>query len=119
MKTTKDFLNIFDQYSKDFWESILKRLKNDFEIWRECEGYEGESFEQTLETEFWSMGCDYVDYAKSITEDYFLPIIGKKELESLDDEYIECDLEYSDLYRLIFETYAIPNIQEIIRNSSI
>jgi hypothetical protein len=115
MRTNKDYLNIFDQYAKDFWAFTLKRLEDDFKIYQDSEDYEGESFAETLDIHFWSMGCDYVDYAKSITEDFFFPIISEKELESLNDQYMEDDLEHYDLYRFLFETYAIPHIHEIIR----
>jgi hypothetical protein len=110
----EQFLDFFKPHAKAFWVATLKRLQDDFKIWQSCEDYEGETFEETMDREFWSMGCDYYDYANDLVDDYFYSVVDKNEYDELKETFAEIDSDYIDLRNYVFETFALPKIKDII-----
>ena len=113
--TQQHITDFFKPHAELFWVATLKRLQDDFKIWQQCEDYEDETFDETIDREFWSMGCDYIDYANALVNDYFYSVIDEQEYNDLKERYDEFDMEYRDLEDYLFQTYAIPKIKEIIK----
>jgi hypothetical protein len=116
--TQQQIVDFFKPHAVGFWNATIKRLTDDFKIWQDCEDYDNETFAEMLDREFWSMGCDYVDYAMIIFNDYFEfeNIIDKQKLDELKLIYDELNDNYFNLENFIFETYAMPKIKNIINN---
>ena len=119
--TQQQILDFFKPYAVGFWNATLERLTDDFGIYKGNDDYENETFAEMLGREFWSMGCDYVDYAMIIFNDYFEfgNIIDKEKLDELKLIYDELNDNYFNLENFIFETYAMPKIKDIINNGGI
>lgn len=110
----EQFLDFFRPHAEAFWVAILKRLQDDFKIYQGSEHYENETFADTLDEAFWSMGCDYYDYANDLVDDYFYTVVDENEYDELKEAFAEIDSDYMDLRNYVFETYALPKIREIV-----
>jgi hypothetical protein len=117
--TQQQILDFFKPYAVGFWNATLERLTVDFGIYKGCEDYDNETFAETLDCEFWSMGCDYIDYANALVNDYFYTVIDEQEYNDLKERFNEFDTEYRDLENYLFETYAMPKIKDIVNNGGI
>jgi hypothetical protein len=114
--TQQQIVDFFKPHAVGFWNATIKRLTDDFKIWQDCEDYEGETFGETMDREFWSMGCDYIDYANALVNDYFYSVIDEQEYNDLKERFNEFDTEYRDLEDYLFQTYAMPKIKDIVNN---
>jgi hypothetical protein len=112
--TIKQVENFFKPHAEAFWVAILKRLEDDFKIYQNSDSYENETFADTLDEYFWSMGCNYLDYASDIVDDYFYSVVDKKEYDELKEAFAKIDNNYIDLRSYLFETYILPKIKAII-----
>jgi hypothetical protein len=117
--TQQQITDFFKPHAVRFWNATLERLTDDFGIYKGCEDYDNETFAETMEREFWSMGCDYIDYAKSLVDDYFYTVIDEQEYNELQAQFNYFDTEYRDLENYLFETYAMPKIKDIVNNGGI
>jgi hypothetical protein len=119
--TQQQITDFFKPHAVGFWNATLERLTNDFGTYKSNDDYENETFGEMLDREFWAMGCDYVDYAMIIFNDYFEfeNIIDKQKLDELKLIYDELNDNYFNLENFIFETYAMPKIKDIINNGGI
>jgi hypothetical protein len=114
--TQQQITDFFKPHAVGFWNATLERLTDDFGIYKGCEDYDNETFAETMDREFWSMGCDYIDYANALVNDYFYSVIDEQEYNDLKERYNEFDTEYRDLENYLFETYAMPKIKDIVNN---
>jgi hypothetical protein len=112
--TQQQIVDFFKPHAVGFSNATITRLKNDFKIWQQCEDYDNETFAETIDREFWSMGCDYIDYANALVNDYFNGVINKQQFNDLKERYNEFDTKYRNLENYLFETYAMPIIYAII-----
>lgn len=110
----EQFLDFFRPHAEAFWVATLKRLQDDFKFYQGCDYYENETFAETIYNEFWSLYCDYYDYANDLVDDYFYNVVDKTEYDELKEAFIEIDSDYMDLRNYVFDTFALPKIVEII-----
>jgi hypothetical protein len=110
----QDILTFFETHAEAFKIATLNKLKEHFKIYQQSDTYENETFAETLDEAFFSMGCDYLDYTIQLFNDYFELIIDETELDELREKFDDLDTDYYNLENFIFETYVLPIINEII-----
>jgi hypothetical protein len=111
----QDILNFFETHAEAFKVATFWKLHEHFKIYQKTDTYENETFAETLDEAFFSMGCDYLDYATQLFNDYFELIIDETELDELREKFDDLNTDYYNLENFIFETYALPMINEIIK----